>query len=116
MNDCVRESQSERVVVTRNGTPVAVVVGVEGLDEEQVWLGCSDDFWKLIAERRRQTTISRAELEQRMRWRSLTPTNRRTNHSTGADDLLGSWRIARAGRPSTPPGQFKRLLTRTDKL
>ena len=65
LDDCVRESQEERVVVTRDGTPVAVVVGVEGLDEEQVQLGCSDDFWKLIIERRRQNTLSRAELERK---------------------------------------------------
>jgi PHD/YefM family antitoxin component YafN of YafNO toxin-antitoxin module len=63
LDECVRDSQEERVVVTRNGSPVAVVVGVEGLDEEQVQLGCSDDFWKLIIERRRQNTLSRAELE-----------------------------------------------------
>ena len=63
---CVRDAQREQVVVTRNGVPVALVVGVEGLDEEQVNLGSSDAFWNLIAERRRQRTLSRAELEQRL--------------------------------------------------
>ena len=33
---CVRDAQSERIVVTRNGRPVAVVLGVEGLDAEQL--------------------------------------------------------------------------------
>ncbi len=65
LDECVRESQDERVVVTRNGTPVAVVVGVKGLDEEQVRLGCSDEFWKLMIERRQQNTLSRAELERK---------------------------------------------------
>lgn len=63
---CVRDAQREQVVVTRNGVPVALVVGVEGLDEEQVNLGSSDAFWTMIAERRRQGTLSRAELERRL--------------------------------------------------
>jgi len=37
---------------------------VEGMDEEQLELGVSDKFWKLITERRNQETISRAELER----------------------------------------------------
>jgi antitoxin (DNA-binding transcriptional repressor) of toxin-antitoxin stability system len=61
---CVNDAQNERVVVTRNGKPVALIVGVEGLDEEQIELGSSDKFWTLIAERRKQKTFSRAELEQ----------------------------------------------------
>ncbi len=65
LDTCVREAQSERVVVTRNGVPVALVVGVEGLDEEQVQLGSSDDFWQMMVERRRQKTLSRAELERK---------------------------------------------------
>ena len=65
LDACVREAKGERVVVTRNGVPVALVVGVEGLDEEQVELGCSDEFWRLIVERRRQKTLSRDELERK---------------------------------------------------
>ncbi len=62
---CVDEARHNRVVVTRNGAPVALVVGIEGMDEEQVSLGVSDEFWALIAERRRQNSVSRAELERR---------------------------------------------------
>ena len=54
----------------RNGTPAAVVLGVEGMDQEQVELGLSDRFWKLIAERRKERTLSRAELEKRMKGRA----------------------------------------------
>jgi antitoxin (DNA-binding transcriptional repressor) of toxin-antitoxin stability system len=64
LDACVQEAQRERVVITRNGIPVALIVGLEGLDEEQMELGSSDEFWKLIAERRRQGAIGRAELEQ----------------------------------------------------
>jgi antitoxin (DNA-binding transcriptional repressor) of toxin-antitoxin stability system len=61
---CVDDARHERVVVTRNGAPVALIVGIEGMDEDQVSLGASDEFWKLIAERRQQRTVSRAELER----------------------------------------------------
>ncbi len=57
------DAQQERVVLTRNGKPVALVIG---LDEDQRALGSSGEFWNLIAERRRQPTISRAELERRL--------------------------------------------------
>ena len=64
---CVKDARRERVVLTHKGKPVALVVGVEGLDEEQLQLGSSDTFWALIEARRKQQTISRAELEQRIR-------------------------------------------------
>jgi antitoxin (DNA-binding transcriptional repressor) of toxin-antitoxin stability system len=64
LDTCVIDAQRERVVVTRGGKPVALIVGVEGLDEEQLQLGSSDRFWELIAERRAQRTVRRAELER----------------------------------------------------
>ena len=47
LDRCVKEAQRERVVLTRNGKPVALLIGVEGLDEEQLELGSSDRFWTL---------------------------------------------------------------------
>ena len=64
LDACVRESQGERVLVTRDGRPVAIVVGVADLDEDQLQLGASDTFWQLITTRRKQPTVSRAELER----------------------------------------------------
>ncbi|MCI0388180.1 MAG: hypothetical protein MOB07_05355 [Acidobacteria bacterium] len=61
---CVKDAQHERIVITSNGKPIALIVGVEGMDEEQLELGASDKFWNLITERRNQKTISRAELER----------------------------------------------------
>ncbi len=63
---CIKDSQDERVVITRNGKPFALIVGVEGMDEEQLQLGSSDKFWKLVEKWRKEKTISRAELEQRL--------------------------------------------------
>jgi prevent-host-death family protein len=67
LDGCIREAQQERIVITRNGKPVVLIIGVEGLDEEQLQLGSSDRFWKLITERRGEKTISRAELEDRLK-------------------------------------------------
>ena len=63
---CVNDAQSERVVVTRGGAPVALVIGVQGLDEEQIALGTSEKFWRLISERRNEKTISRDALEAKL--------------------------------------------------
>jgi hypothetical protein len=67
LDACVTEAQAEQVVVTRGGNPVALVVGVEGLDEEQVELGASDDLWRLISDRRKEKVIDRDALEERLR-------------------------------------------------
>jgi antitoxin (DNA-binding transcriptional repressor) of toxin-antitoxin stability system len=63
---CIKDARRERVVLTRKGKPVALVVGVEGMDEEQLQLGSSGKFWTLIEKRRRQKTIGRAELEKKL--------------------------------------------------
>jgi hypothetical protein len=42
------------------------MVGVEGMDEEQLQLGSGDKFWTLIEKRRRQKTIGRADLEKKL--------------------------------------------------
>ena len=64
LETCIKDARRDRVVVTRKGKPVALVLGVEGLDEEQLQLGSSEKLWTLIEERRRQKTISRRELEK----------------------------------------------------
>jgi hypothetical protein len=66
LEDCVKNAQKEKVVLTRRGKPIALVIGVAGLDLEQIERGQSDEFWTLIRHRRAQKTISRAELERRL--------------------------------------------------
>jgi antitoxin (DNA-binding transcriptional repressor) of toxin-antitoxin stability system len=67
MNRCAAEAQGDRVVIKRGGKPVALIIGVEGLGEEQLELGSSDQFWTMIGQRRSERTMSRAELEQQIR-------------------------------------------------
>lgn len=40
------------------------LVGGRSQDDEQIALGGSDEFWKMISARRREGTMSRTELEQ----------------------------------------------------
>lgn len=66
LEECVRDAERDRVILTRQGKPVAVLISVKGLDLEQLELGHSDEFWTLIRERRAQKTMTRAELEERL--------------------------------------------------
>ena len=59
-------AQRDQVVITRNGQPIAVVVGIEGVDWETVAVETNRSFWKEIARRRDQETISLAEIRRRM--------------------------------------------------
>ena len=62
-------SQKDRVVVTRNGHPAAVIVGVEGMDWEDVFFATSSSFWRMIQKRRNEPTISFQEMERRLKLR-----------------------------------------------
>jgi hypothetical protein len=65
--ECLEDARKEGIVLTKNGKPVVYMVGVEGMDLEQVEFGQSDELWKLIQARRKQEPISRAEFEKRVR-------------------------------------------------
>lgn len=88
LDACVKNARHERVVLTRKGKPVALVVGVEGLDEEQLQLGSRGAFWTLIEARRKQQTISRAELEQR------------TKDTRGSKETIEESRDTKTRRPT----------------
>jgi prevent-host-death family protein len=50
-------AQRDRVVVTKDGKPSALIVGIENQDEEDWDLQLSPEFWRMIEERRREPTI-----------------------------------------------------------
>lgn len=62
----VEASQKDRVVVTRNGSPSALIIGVEGKDWESVVLQTSAPFWKLIEKRRQERTVPLSEVRKRL--------------------------------------------------
>jgi hypothetical protein len=65
-DSCVADAQKERVVVTRDGRPVALILGIEGLDQEDLEFASSPRFWEMIDQRRKQKTLSRVELESQL--------------------------------------------------
>lgn len=62
----IDESQTERVIVTRRGHPAAVLIGVEGMDWEQILLQTDDSFWRLIQRRRKQKAAPLATVKRRL--------------------------------------------------
>lgn len=62
----VDESQKERVIVTRRGHPAAVLIGVEGMDWEQVLLQTDDSFWRMIRGRRKERATPLAAVRRRL--------------------------------------------------
>jgi prevent-host-death family protein len=67
IKEYVSASQKDRVVLTRHGKPSAVLVGVEGEDWETVVLETNAEFWNLIQKRRKQKTISLAEMREKLK-------------------------------------------------
>jgi prevent-host-death family protein len=55
--EVVEAAQRQRVLITRNGLPVALVLGVENKDEEDLRLEADPEFWRMIEERRRETDM-----------------------------------------------------------
>ncbi len=69
IKECVDMSQQDQVVITRRGKPAAILLGVEGKDWGDVVLQTSSRFWKLIEERRQESTLSMKELRTRLKKR-----------------------------------------------
>ncbi len=67
LNSVLDAAQRERIIVTRNGKPSAVVMGIEAYDEEDFQLASSEDFWRMIESRRREgRSIPLAELKAQL--------------------------------------------------
>jgi hypothetical protein len=72
-----------RVLIMRNGLPFAVVADVRNKDEEDLDLEESPEFWRMIQERRRETTsysleevmVELADEEHRLQEKGESPTN-----------------------------------------
>lgn len=59
----VQAAQGEQVLVTQDGKPLALVVGLANKDEEDWRLETSPDFWRMIQERRTRPTVPLDEVE-----------------------------------------------------
>jgi prevent-host-death family protein len=54
LSNAIAESQEQRVVITRHGKPVCVLVGCEGYSIEDVLTATDPEFWKMLRDRRAQ--------------------------------------------------------------
>jgi len=54
------------VLLTQHGKPVALLVGLQDYDLEDVALMQDEQFWQLIEQRRRRPTVSAAEMRKRL--------------------------------------------------
>ena len=66
IRECVDASQAEDVVITRNGKPASIVIGVEGFDWEDIVLQSDPTFWSTIRDRRKEKSISVDEMRRRV--------------------------------------------------
>ena len=63
VHELLEEAQHERILVTRDGTPFAVVMGIAHKDQEDLRLESSSEFWHMIEERRRAPTVRLEDVE-----------------------------------------------------
>ena len=68
LQNSVRSAQQEQILITQNGKPIALLIGLENLDLEDWQLQLSPAFWQTIEHRRQRPTVPlaavEAELEQ----------------------------------------------------
>jgi|PlaIllAssembly_1097288.scaffolds.fasta_scaffold1704372_2 prevent-host-death family protein len=59
-------AQHDHVVVTRQGRPAVVIMGVANLDPEQVALGLDDALWEEIERARAGKYVSSAQMKREL--------------------------------------------------
>ncbi|MCC6766966.1 MAG: type II toxin-antitoxin system Phd/YefM family antitoxin [Deltaproteobacteria bacterium] len=90
----LEDAQRERILITRNGRPCAIVIGVEGRDLEDVMLMSNPRFWRMIeASRKDPRTYSLDEVRAHFAAAAARPTGGRSGKRAGRTQ-------ARRARPS----------------
>ncbi len=85
------EAQHDRVLITRNGKPSALVIGVEGREFEDVLLMSNPRFWEMIeASRKNPKMYSMDEVREYFGQRDAKNdvTRRRSGRKTPPDKAL----------------------------
>ncbi len=57
LQDYLQVAQQEQIMITENGRPMALILGLTNIDPEQWNLQISPEFWQLISDRRQRATI-----------------------------------------------------------
>jgi prevent-host-death family protein len=66
LQDCVRSAQKEQILITDNGKPIALLLGLENTDLEQFNLQLSAQFWEMISDRRKRPTVPLSVVEAKL--------------------------------------------------
>ena len=66
LSGCVVRAQRERVLITKQGRPAALMIGVEGRDLEDVLIMQNPRFWKMIEGRRTAPTLGIDEVRRQL--------------------------------------------------
>jgi hypothetical protein len=62
----VEAVQHDRLLITHDGRPMAVVIGIENKGEQDLRLEADPDFWGMIEQRRRRSTVPLQDAEATM--------------------------------------------------
>jgi prevent-host-death family protein len=107
LSEYVAASQKDRVLITSHGKPVAIVVGVQGEDLEDLLTRTNPKFWEMIDRVRKQPTIPLAEAQAQFdaadafeaeHGRPMTPAEARRRLAAGAAPAAKRVRRAQKGR------------------
>lgn len=93
LSEYVAQAQKDRVLITSHGKPVAIVIGVEGEDLEDLLTRSDRKFWEMIERVREQPTVPLEEAQP---------------YFDAADAFE-----AKHGRPMTPAEARKLLVKKT---
>jgi prevent-host-death family protein len=66
LQDYVRSAQREQILITDNGKPIALLLGLENTDLEQFNLQLSAQFWEMISDRRKRPTVPLSVVEAQL--------------------------------------------------
>jgi prevent-host-death family protein len=66
LQDYVRSAQREQILITDNGKPIALLLGLENSDPEQLNLQLSARFWEMISDRRKRPTVPLSVVEAQL--------------------------------------------------
>jgi len=66
LQDYVRSTQGEQILITDNGKPIALLLGLENTDPEQLNLQLSAQFWEMISDRRKRPTVPLSLVEAQL--------------------------------------------------
>ena len=74
LSSILTRAQRERIVISRRGKPCAVLVGIENYDAEDLELARSEDFRRMISQRRTSgKSVPLTEVEARLGITSRAP-------------------------------------------